>query len=99
MVVLNQGKASELTLRMVLESELHGREYFDNHDSLSEMVEALGRLVENASDEAARDGIERAVSIAVVPKTNYGDDSGYGFGLGNTCREASLRNSRSRGDP
>ncbi len=82
MVVLNEGKSTELTLRVVLESDVHGREYFDGYDKTREIIETVERLVKSACDEAANDGIERTVSIAIVPKANYGDESGYGFGLG-----------------
>jgi hypothetical protein len=81
MVILNQAKTSELTLRLVLESEIYGREYFDNYDNMTEVIEAVSALVKSASDEAALDGIERAVTVAIVPKVNYGDDNGHGFGL------------------
>jgi hypothetical protein len=82
MVVLNQGKRTEVTLRVVLESDLHGREYFDDYDNNREIIEAVERLVKSACDETANDGIERSVSVAIVPKANYGDESGYGFGIG-----------------
>ena len=36
MVILNKGTLDEVTLRVVLESELHGREYFDHYDTLAE---------------------------------------------------------------
>jgi hypothetical protein len=81
MVILNQAKNNELTLRVVLESEIHGREYFDHYDNMTEVIEAVRVLVKSASDEAANDGIERAVTVAIVPKDNYGDENGYGFGL------------------
>ncbi len=81
MIMLNQAKSSEVTLRVVLESEIHGREYFDNYDNMTEVVEAVSALVKSASDEAGLDGIERAVTVAIVPKINYGDENGYGFGL------------------
>jgi hypothetical protein len=82
MVVLNQGKTTEVTLRVVLESSFHGREYFDDYDNTREIIEAVKRLVKSACDETANDGIERTVSVAIVPKANYGDESGYGFGIG-----------------
>lgn len=81
MVILNQAKTSEVTLRVVLESEIHGREYFDHYDDMTEIIEAVRALVKSASDEAAHDGIERAVAVAIIPKVNYGDHDGYGFGL------------------
>lgn len=82
MLTLNRGTKNEVTLRVVLESEECGREYFDHCDSIDEMVEAVKRLVQSSADCAADDGIERVVGIAVVPKSEYGNDDGYGFGLG-----------------
>lgn len=82
MVILNEGRANEVALRVVLESDASGREYFDDYDTTKEIVKALGRLVNSASKEAAHDGIERIVALAIVPKANYGDPVGYGFGLG-----------------
>jgi hypothetical protein len=81
MVVLNKGKTTEVTLRVVLESDVHGREYSDDYDSTREIIKAVERLVKSACDKAAHDAIERTVSIAIVPKGNYGDESGYGCGL------------------
>jgi hypothetical protein len=82
MVVLNSGKATELTLRVVIESVDCGREFFDDYDNTTEIIEAVGRLVKSACLEAAKDGIERTVAVAIVPKSQYGDEDGYGFGLG-----------------
>jgi hypothetical protein len=82
MVVVNQGKNTEVTLRVVLESDLHGREYFDDYENSREIIEAVERLMKSACEEAVNDGIERTVSVAIVPKANYGDESGYGFGIG-----------------
>lgn len=81
MLTLNRGTKNEVTLRVVLESDECGREYFDSYDSLDEMVEAVKRLVQSTADHAADDGIERLVGIAVVPKSEYGSEEGYGFGL------------------
>lgn len=76
-MILNQGTSHETTLRVVLESDEHGREYFDHYESLDEMLEGIRRLVDSASP----DGIERVIGIAVVPRQQYGDESGYGYGL------------------
>jgi len=81
MVMLNRGTTNEVTLRVVLESEECGREYFDHYDSIDEMVDAVRRLVQSSADCAADDGIERLVGIAVVPKSEYGSECGYGFSL------------------
>ena len=76
MTVFNQGEENEVTLRLVLESEPFGREHLDGHDALDGMLESLKRLVGNCVSAAAEDGIERLVVIAVIPKGEYGDESG-----------------------
>lgn len=81
MLTLDRGTKNEVTLRVVLESEECGREYFDHYDRIDEMVDAVRRLVESSANCTADDGIERLVGIAVVPKSEYVDDAGYGFGL------------------
>lgn len=84
MVILNRGKPDEITMRVVLESELHGREYFDHYETLSELLAGHRRLLKRAAKEAAKDNIERIVAVAIVPADYYdGDDdeSGYGYGL------------------
>ena len=81
MLTINAGTKNEVTLRVVLESEECGREYFDGHDSIDDMLAAVRRLAESSSECAADDGVERVVGIAVVPKTMYGYESGYGFDL------------------
>ena len=84
MVILNKGTLDEVTLRVVLESELHGREYFDHYDTLAELLAGHRRRVKRAAKESAKDNIERIVAVAIVPADYYGEDddeSGYGFGL------------------
>lgn len=84
MVILNQSTPDEVTLRLVLESEIHGREYFDHYGTMTELLAGLRRLLKRAAKEASKDGIERIVAVAVVPADFYGgddDESGYGFGL------------------
>jgi hypothetical protein len=84
MVIMKQGTPDEVTLRLVLESEVHGREYFDHYDTMSELLAGLRRLLKRAAQEASKDGIERIVAVAIVPADSYGgddDESGYGFGL------------------
>ncbi|MCH7689278.1 MAG: hypothetical protein IH899_21825 [Planctomycetes bacterium] len=81
MLTINAGTKNEVTLRVVLESEECGREYFDGHDSIDDMLAAVRRLAESSADCAADDGVERVVGIAVVPKSEYGNESGYGFDL------------------
>lgn len=76
-LVLNQGTPEETTLRVVLESEELSREFFDHHDSLNEMLDAIRNIVE----EIAGDGIERVVGIAIVPVSEYGSENGYGYRL------------------
>ena len=84
MVILNQGTPDEVTLRVVLESDVHGREYFDHFGTMAELAAGLSRLVKRAAKEASKDFIERIVAVAVVPADSYGgdvDESGYGIGL------------------
>jgi hypothetical protein len=84
MVNLNKGTPNEITLRVVLESGLHGREYFDHYDTIAELLAGHRRLVKAAVKEAAKDNIERIVAVAIVPADFYGGDdaeTGYGFGL------------------
>jgi len=76
-MILNQGTINEATLRVVLESETHGREYFDHHHSLDEMLESIRSMV----DASSSDEVERLIGIAVVPKRHYGENSDYGDGL------------------
>ena len=70
----------EVTIRVALESEAFGREYFE-YDNWEETAEAVVRLGKRAAEESAKDGIERQVTVAVVPETCYGYDDGYGYGL------------------
>jgi hypothetical protein len=76
-VKLNSGTSGEITLRVVLESEGQGREFFDHHDTLDEMLDTIRNLI----DSAVLDPSERLVGIAVVPVSEYGSEDGYGFGL------------------
>jgi len=76
-MILNQSTTHETALRVVLESDEHGREYFDHYGSLDEMLEGIRRMVASAPT----DGIERLIGIAVVPRQHYGDESGCGYGL------------------
>jgi hypothetical protein len=80
MLILNEKTDDEVALRVVLESELFGRDYFDDYETLDEMLVAVKNIVESSANQ--KDGIERTVAIAVVPKQHYGDPSGYGYGLG-----------------
>ena len=73
-MILKQDTPNETTLRVVLESEEHGREYFDHYQSLDEMLEGIRRIVESSPS----DGIERLIGIAVVPQQQYGDESPRG---------------------
>jgi hypothetical protein len=71
----------ELALRLVLESDPHGRKYFDHHESLDDMLAVLRQLLDQAIAAAADDRTERLVGVAVVPHENYGGEDGYGHGL------------------
>lgn len=80
MLVFNKGRDNEVTVRVVLESEEHGREYFDEYDTVEECGAAVIRLANNAL--RLDDGVSRQISVVIVPKSEYGDESGYGFDLG-----------------
>jgi len=77
MVKLNPGTINEIALRVVLESEGHGQEFFDHHETLDEMLASIQQII----DSAILDPCERLVGIAVVPVSEYGSDDGYGVGL------------------
>src|SRR5437867_4218077 len=81
MVILNENTENEISLRVVLESERYGREYFDHADDIKELLDIVERLVKDCLEAAGDDHIERTVAIAIVPKSNYGDECGYGFDL------------------
>ena len=55
----------------------NGREYFDHHDNVDEMLESIRNLI----GLAAQDRCDRLVGIAVVTVGEYGSEEGYGFGL------------------
>ncbi len=68
MVVLNKGQINEAVLRIVLESEVYGSEYFNDYECISEIIAGSKRLLNNAINEVAKDGVARRVSIVIVPK-------------------------------
>jgi hypothetical protein len=81
MLTIKKGKKNEVTVRVFIESDLYGREYFDAHDSLNECAAAVARLVTAAVKEAQVDGTARQVGIALVPRSEYGSPDGYGEGI------------------
>lgn len=81
MLTFKAGKKNEIAVRVYLESDVHGREFFDEYGSLDECAEAIGRLTASAIEETQRDGVPRQVGIAVVPEADYGEPDGYGFGI------------------
>jgi hypothetical protein len=87
-MVHNKGTDKEVTLRVVLSSEAAGNEYFDHNESLDEALQCVKDIVLKAVDQGD-DYIDRIVGIAVVPKAEYGGDTGYGYGL---TREFSVSN-------
>ena len=74
---LNPGTSNEIALRVVLESEGHGREFFDHHETLDEMLDTIKQII----DSAVLNPCERLVGIAVVPVSEYGNNDSYGVGL------------------
>ena len=79
-MIHNPGTENEVTLRVVLSSEAAGNEYFDSNETLDEALESVKRMV-LASVAHGDDFIDRLIGIAVVPKAEYGGDTGYGYGL------------------
>ncbi len=60
-------------LRLLLESDLHGREYFDHYPHFDAMLAAVRRLVQSSIEHAARDGIERTVGIEIISPSDPED--------------------------
>ncbi len=81
MLVLNKGKATEVAVRVYLESDAFGREYFDSYESLRECAAAVTRLARSCVKETQADGVGRQVGIAIVPVSEYGSEDGYGSGI------------------
>lgn len=82
MFTIKKGKTkNEVTVRVYLESDLHGREFFDGYDSVDECAAAVARLTASALKETQADGVARQVGIAVVPKCEYGQEDGYRAGI------------------
>ena len=80
MLTLKKGK-NEVAVRVFLESEAYGREFFDSYESLEECTAAVARLTASCLKESQKDGIARQVGIAIVPESEYGSEDGYGFGI------------------
>ena len=74
-MIVNSGTSDERAVRVVLESENFGREYFD-HGSLELCMGCLIRIVKEVLD-SANDDVERVVGIAIIPPCEYGVKSGY----------------------
>src|SRR4051812_47557002 len=83
-MIVNKSKSNEVSLRLVLESEPAGREYFDQHKTLDELFQAHRELTKEALKATKKDCRQRLVLIAIVPKADYGEDADYGYGLGAT---------------
>ena len=81
MLKFKVGRKNEIAVRVFIESNLYGREYFDAHDSLEDCAAAIARLTASALQETQVDGVARQVGIAIVPKSEYGWSDGYGEGL------------------
>lgn len=74
-------KQSEIAVRVYLESDAFGREFFDDYDNLDDCATAVARLTASALKETQADGVARRVGIAVVPEAEYGEPGGYGDGI------------------
>jgi hypothetical protein len=81
MLTVKTGKKNEVDVRVFLESDLYGREFFDGYESLGECAEAVARLVGSSLKQTQQDGIARQVGIAIVPRAEYGSTDGYGDGI------------------
>lgn len=81
MLTIKKGKKSEVAIRVYLESDLYGREFFDEYESLEECAEAVARLARSSMEQTQKDGVARQVGIAIVPRTEYGSPDGYGEGI------------------
>lgn len=83
MLEIKKGKKSEIAVRVYLESDEYGREFFDGYDSVEECAAAVAvaRLTTSAIKETLRDGVARQVGIALVPRSEYGQPDGYGDGI------------------
>ena len=75
-MIVNQGTEKEVAVRVVLESDEFGREYFD-YGSLDRCLGGLVRVVNKSIKCAGQDGVQRVVGIAIVPRECYGDEAGY----------------------
>lgn len=81
MLTFKTAKQNEIAVRVYLESDLHGREYFDGYDDIKECAAAVARLTASAIEETLKDRQGRQIGIAVVPKAEYGLPDGYGDGI------------------
>jgi hypothetical protein len=79
-MIVHAGKKNAVTIRVVLESDEHGREYFDSSETLDDVMASVRNIVEQALKD--KRPIERLVAVAIVPVACYGSDSSYGYGLG-----------------
>ncbi len=84
MLILNQGEDTEVAVRVFLESDCYGREFFDGYDTLRECAAAVARLARSCVKETQADGVARQVGIAFVPPSEYGSEDGYGVGIEGT---------------
>ena len=76
-MILNKGRKNEVAVRVALDSGPYdGREYFD-YGSLERCMGGLIRIVQDAIKCAGKDGVSRVVGIALIPRCDYGDQSGY----------------------
>jgi hypothetical protein len=75
-MLVNKGRKNEVAVRVVCESESYGREYSD-YGSLERCMGGLIRMAKDAIECAGKDGVSRVVGIALIPRSDYGDQSGY----------------------
>lgn len=76
-MIVNKGKKTEVAVRVALDSGPYDeREYF-NYGSLERCMGGLMRIVQDAIKCAGKDGVSRVVGIAIIPRSDYGEQSGY----------------------
>lgn len=71
----------QVAVRIVLQSDEHGREFFDHYVTPKQMAAALRRLTRQAIKAAENDGVSRIVGVAIVPKSEFGMSGSYGHDM------------------
>ena len=75
-MILNPGRKNEVAVRVVIESETYGRDCHD-YGSLERCLGGVIRMAKDAIECAGQDGVSRVVGLAIIPRSDYGDEAGY----------------------